>query len=258
MSKDFSNVTEQPGQKASKEQLSIMLTRYDLAAKYSENKDVLEVACGSGTGLDYIAQKATRVVGGDIDPKLVEMAKNNYKDNKKVTVITLDALKLPFDTDTFDVILLYEAIYYLSDVEQFLKEVKRVLRANGKLIISTVNCQWHGFNPSPFSTKYWSVKDLDSLLKTYTFTPSVYLGFLDAPSGGSSLVSVIRKIAIKLRLIPNTMEGKERLKRLFYGALQPIPAKIHENLATIEPLVPFDNTTDTTLYKQIYFIGKLN
>lgn len=256
MHQDFTHVTEQPGQKATKEQLSIMITRYDLAAHHSEGKDVLEVACGSGTGLDYIAQKANKIIGGDIDTKLVEIAKNNYKDNNKVTVLHLDALNLPFETNAFDVVLLYEAIYYLPNVDQFLKEVKRVLRKNGKLIISTVNCQWHGFNPSPFSTKYWSVQEMSQLLQTYNYTPSVLIGFLDKPNG--SFVSLIRRTAVKLKLIPDTMEGKERLKRLFYGSLQPIPAKIYENMAVIEPLKPYDSSIDVTLYKQLYIIGQLN
>jgi ubiquinone/menaquinone biosynthesis C-methylase UbiE len=258
MNKNFTNVTEQPGQKATKEQLCIMMTRYDLAAKHSEGFDVLEVACGSGTGLDFIAQKAKKVVGGDIDSQLVNIAKNNYKDNPKITVVELDALNLPFETNTFDVVLLYEAIYYLPNVEQFLKEVKRVLRPSGKLIISTVNCQWHGFNPSPFSTKYWSVQEITQILKTHNYTPSVSIGFLDQPNGSSSLVGLIRRIAVKMKLIPDTMEGKERLKRLFYGSLQPIPAKIYTNMAPIEPLKPYNTTIDLTLYKQLYIIGELN
>ena len=258
LNKDFTNVTEQPGQKATKEQLQIMITRYNLAANYCENKDVLDVACGSGIGLDYISQKAKMVVGGDIDLKLVEIAKNNYIDNSKVTVLHLDALNLPFETNSFDVVLLYEAIYYLPNVEQFLREAKRVLRKNGKLIISTVNCQWHGFNPSPFSTKYWSAQEMSNLLQSYNYTPSVLIGFLDKPDGSNSLVSAIRRIAVKLKLIPNTMEGKERLKRLFYGSLQPIPAKIYENMAVIEPLKPYDSSIDLTFYKQLYIMGQLN
>jgi ubiquinone/menaquinone biosynthesis C-methylase UbiE len=258
INKDFTNVTEQPGQKATKEQFSIMMTRYNLAANHCENNDVLEVACGSGTGLGYISKKAKSVVGGDIDSKLVEIAKSNYEDNPKVKVLQLDALNLPFETNTFDVVLLYEAIYYLPNVEQFLKEVKRVLRQNGQLIISTVNCQWHGFNPSPFSTKYWSVQELNILLQAHNYTPSVLIGFFDPVKGANSLVSLIRKTAVKLRLIPDTMEGKERLKRLFYGSLQPIPAKIYENMAPIEPLKTYDSAIDLALYKQLYIVGNLN
>jgi ubiquinone/menaquinone biosynthesis C-methylase UbiE len=257
LNKNYTDVTEQPGQKATQEQLSMMITRYDLAAKNSGKKNVLEIACGSGTGIDYIAKKANKVVGGDIDSKLVEIAKKNYAGNSNVEVIELDALNLPFEDNTFDIVLLFEAIYYLPDVEQFLEETKRVLDKNGKIIIATVNCEWHGFNPSPFSTKYWSVKELSLLMTTHNLTPSVSVGFLDKPSGSNSLTSMIRKVAVKLRLIPTTMEGKERLKRIFYGSLKPIPAKIYENMAPLEPLIPYDETIDINNYKQLYIIGQL-
>lgn len=253
---DFTNVTEQPGQKATKEQWSIMVTRYDLAAKHAQNKDVLEVACGSGTGLDYIAKKAKSVVGGDIDPNLVAIAEKNYQNDPKVTVMQLDASNLPFAADSFDVVLLYEAIYYLPNAEQFIREAKRVLRKDGKLIIASVNCEWHGFNPSPFSTKYWSVQDFDQLFQKNQLKSTISLGFFDKPKGSSTIVSLIRKIAVQLRLIPTTMEGKEKLKRIFYGALKPIPAKIAENMAVIEPLIPYQSATNVALYKQIYIIGQ--
>ena len=96
------------------------------------------------------------------------------------------------------------------------------------------------------------------MLQTYNYTPSVLIGFLDKPNGSNSLVSAIRRIAVKLKLIPNTMEGKERLKRLFYGSLKPIPPKIYKNMAAIEPLYPYNNSIDVTFYKQLYIIGQLN
>jgi hypothetical protein len=123
--------------------------------------------------------------------------------------------------------------------------------------MATVNCEWHGFNPSPFSTKYWTVKELSQVMNTHRLTPSVSVGFLDKPSGSNSLTSMIRKIAVKLRLIPTTMEGKERLKRIFYGSLKPIPAKIYENMAPIEPLLSLDESIDINNYKQLYIIGQL-
>jgi ubiquinone/menaquinone biosynthesis C-methylase UbiE len=258
MNLDFTNVTEQPGHNATNYQMSAMMTRYDFAAKMSNGKDILEVACGSGTGLDFLSQDATSVVGCDIDQALVDIAASNHLDNHKVKVLQCDAQNLPFDDNTFDMVLLYEAIYYLPNVNEFLEETKRVLRPGGEIIIVTVNREWHGFNQSPFSVKYYSVNELTSLFKQNNITPSVKLAYFDEPGGASSaIISIIRKIAVTLRLIPNTMEGKEKLKRLFYGKLQPIPAKIYQGWAEVTSLVNYDESINLENYKVLYITGKI-
>ena len=88
---NFTNVTELPGQGASKDQLSYMMTRYHLAKQFAKGKDVLEIACGSGTGLGYVAQEAKSMMGGDIDGNLVNIAADSYKGDAKVKVQKIDA-----------------------------------------------------------------------------------------------------------------------------------------------------------------------
>jgi len=255
MNNNYFNVTERPGHNATKDQLSMMLTRYNLARAYAENKKVLEIACGAGMGLGYLAERATNVVGGDIDPKLVEIASEIYKEDSKVTVEEIDAHKLPYKDSSFDLILMYESVYYLSDIDKFISEVKRTLTPNGQLIISTVNREWHGFNPSPHSIKYYSLKELNELMTKHNFTTVNKKGFFDEPAGSNALTSTIRKIAVSLNLIPKTMAGKERLKRLFYGKLTPIPEVIHDGLAPIEALTETTIRDDMTNYKFIYTIS---
>ena len=98
---DYSTVTEVPGDKASHEQLVRVFHRYRFAVDYCEDKDVLEVACGAGQALGYLARKARRVVGGDCTEKLVTSAKQYYKD--RVELYLLDAHQLPFRDSSFDV-----------------------------------------------------------------------------------------------------------------------------------------------------------
>jgi len=258
MQNSFLNVTEIPGQKATKDQFSIMRTRYELAVEHANSdSDVLEIACGSGIGLGYIANKAKRVVGGDIDEKLLSYGKDTYKEDNSVDVIYLDAHELPFKDASFDLILIYEAIYYFKDLNKVFDEVRRVLRPNGKLIISTVNKEWHGFNPSPFSIRYYTVTELKKIYESKSMSSEVRLGFKDEIKDKNALVSIIRRIAVKLHLIPKTMEGKEKLKRLFYGKLETIPKILQPNTGLLEPLVSYTTELDTLNYKQIYLIGTL-
>ena len=79
------------------------------------------------------------------------------------------------------------------------------------IIICTVNKDWEGFNPSPHSFKYFSVPELFSLK--------------------GKVISQIKQLAVKFHLIPKTMKGKEKLKRLFFGKLHPLPPEISEEMA---------------------------
>lgn len=252
---NFTNVTEIPGHGATKDQLSMMLTRYHLAKKYAKGKNVLEIACGSGTGLGYLAEDAESVIGGDIDKNLVEIASANYVGHKKVSVRYLDAQELPFEDNSFDLVLLYEAIYYIPDINKFVNESLRVTKPGGKILIASVNREWHGFNPSPFSQYYFSTSELLNLYKDKAVS-KLLVGFIDLPKGNNFITSFIRKLAVSMGLIPKTMKRKEMLKRIFYGKLKPIPKVIDNNISTVANLLPFeDNASDIANYKQLYLIA---
>ena len=252
---NFTNVTELPGQGASKDQLSYMMTRYHLAKQFAKGKDVLEIACGSGTGLGYVAQEAKSMMGGDIDGNLVNIAADSYKGDAKVKVQKIDAQALPYEDKSYDLVLLFEALYYIPDVSKFIAEVKRIIRPGGVLIITSVNCQWHGFNKSPFSHKYFTATELLDMFK-YESKSELLMGFHDLPAGNNQIVSFVRQSAVKLGLIPKTMKSKELLKRIFYGKLTPIPKVIFDGLGKIETLVPFNNKKEEIEnYKFLYLIS---
>src|SRR4030042_1503265 len=122
METSFVNVTEVPGLKASEEQLSRIYNRYRFASEYCNQKDVLEVACGAGLGLGYLSKFAKRVVGGDIDENNLRFAKEHYQSKENIEIKFLDAHNLPFEDKSFDVVILYEAIYYLEHPERFVEE----------------------------------------------------------------------------------------------------------------------------------------
>src|SRR5690349_18290635 len=145
---DFSSVTELPRQGATRMQMSMLRTRYGWAAQYAAGKYVLEVACGAGLGLVWLAQRARRVAAGDIDQENCRIAREACCGQANIRVEWMDALELPFEARSFDLVVLFEALYYLTDVPRFLAEARRVLRPGGALLISTVNCEWSGFHPS--------------------------------------------------------------------------------------------------------------
>lgn len=253
---DFSSVTEVPGARASAEQLSSLYTRYHFAADLCRGKDVLEVACGAGLALKYLAQSARRVVAGDIEEKNLTFARELCAGVGNIELRVIDAQALPFPDHSFDVVLLYEAIYYLPQAKLFVREAKRVLRPNGILVICTVNKDWPGFNSSPFSTRYYSVVELARLLHDAQFHVEVHGAFPDDPSTlKRRLIAALRRLAVTLHLIPRTMKGKELLKRMFYGKLESLRG-VEEGMAPLEPLQPLPLDRVNGLYKVVYAVGR--
>lgn len=235
MSADFTTVTELTGHQAHAEQLSMIHTRYALARERCAGKDVLEAACGPGRGLGYLAQKARLVTAGDLTLALVEAARAHYGERVKLSVF--DAQKLPFPDASFDLVLLYEAFYYLPEPEKFLAEARRVLRPGGELLLSMPNPEWDGFNPSPFSMRYFTADELRDLLSANGFASRIKTGFVAAPRGPLGLaVSAVRKVAVGLGVVPKTMKGKAWLKRAFYGPLAELGPEL-DATAPLESLV---------------------
>jgi len=255
--RNYTIVTELPGGKASKEQLERLYHRYYFASQFCQGKDVLEVACGAGQGLGYLAKKAKRVVGGDICEDNLKFAREYYKDRQNIELKILDAHQLPFDNDSFDLVILYEAIYYLTNPEQFVKEAKRVLRKCGNVLICTANKDWCGFNPSPFSYKYFSAHDLFGLLKQNHFVDVALYGAspVKTKTVKNKIISWIKRIAVALNIIPKTMKGKELLKRIFCGELIALPPEVSDGMAEYTPPVTIPYDSPNFEYKVLYVVG---
>lgn len=121
-----------------------------------------------------------------------------------------------------------------------------------------VNKDWPEFNPSPFSTYYFSVPELDRLLKDNGFTVELYGAFSVLPKNiKEKTIANIKKIAVALHLIPKTMKGKKFLKRIFFGKLIPLPHEITEGMAEYTPPVLIPDDSPNYEYKVIYAVARL-
>jgi ubiquinone/menaquinone biosynthesis C-methylase UbiE len=253
---DYTPVTELPGSMASAEQLARLYHRYHTAGQYATGKRVLEVACGAGLGLGYLARKAESVVGGDYTENLLRIARSYYQG--RVPLVRLDAHHLPFRDHAFDLVVLFEAIYYLAQAEQFIAESRRVLSDGGTLLIGTVNKDWSEFTPSALSTRYFSVPELRDLLTQHGFDNLEFFGAF--PTSANSLkqkiVSLIRRLAIALNLVPKTLGGRELLKRLFYGNLTPLKPEVEDGMAELYPLAPIPSQSPNSEYKILYAVAR--
>lgn len=235
----------------STEQVKRLFERYRWAEDYCRGRDVVEIACGSGQGLGYLARVARSVVGGDISPQLVAMARKHY--GTRVEILELDAQALPFENQSKDVILLFEAIYYLPAPEKFLRECARVLRPEGHLLIATANKDLFDFNPSPHSYEYFGVVELNRLVENHGFTAKF---FGNTPFSSASLkqrlLRPVKKVLVDLNLMPKTMAGKKLMKRLVFGKLVPMPAEVTPIASDYTPPTPLTPEQPDRSHKALF------
>ena len=248
---DFLSVTELSGTEVTGEQIDRISHRYGWAGPYCRDKDVVEVACGTGQGLGYLQRLSRSVEAGDISPAIVEIARSHYGD--RVSIACFDATRMPFDDASRDVVIIFEAIYYLPSFEEFLDEVLRLLRPGGMLLIATANKDLSDFNPSPYSHTYYGVVELDEVLRAKGFS-SEFFGYVDVSktSARQRILRPIKKLAVTLGLIPKTMAGKKLLKKLVFGGLAKMPAEIDdrhlESYSPPDKLAVDANTTHKVIY----------
>jgi len=239
---------------ASPEQMAMQYCRYQMAGDLAENRDVLEIGCGTGMGLAYLVQRARRAVGIDINSALLQEARSHLPD---VELREGDAGALPFPDQSFDVLLMLEMLYYVTDIDQALEECRRVLRPAGILFVCLPNCDRPDFNPSPFAVRYPNVPELADALARSGFVPTMYGGFpIEASSSRDHLLNPVRRIAVRLHLIPRSMRAKAIVKRLLYGPLQKMD-RVRAGMAQYVPPVEITQSNSTTQFKNIYAIARV-
>jgi len=97
--------------------------------------DVLEVAVGTGLNLPHYSDDL-RVTGLDLSPEMLEIARHRARNlGREVDLREGDAHQLPFADASFDTIVCTYSLCNIPDPARALSEMKRVLRANGKLIL---------------------------------------------------------------------------------------------------------------------------
>ena len=110
--------------------------RYLLAREFCRGRDVLDVASGEGYGTALLAQVARHAVGVEIDGAVVEAARTEFA-HSTLEFRQGDARALPLEDASIDVVVSFETLEHLEEHDIFLKELHRVLRRDGLLIIST-------------------------------------------------------------------------------------------------------------------------
>ncbi|MDB5582179.1 MAG: glycosyl transferase family 2 [Bradyrhizobium sp.] len=152
------------------------LHRYAMARELVGGKSVLDIACGEGYGSSMLADVAQSVVGVDIARDTVDHASRKYKKSNLQFKIG-DCVDIPLPDDSVDVVVSFETIEHLDQHDAMMKEVKRVLRPDGVVIISTPETNEYAAvtnGPNPHHVKELTEEQYRQLLSKWFQNVAMY------------------------------------------------------------------------------------
>ncbi|MDO5738921.1 MAG: class I SAM-dependent methyltransferase [Ornithinimicrobium sp.] len=110
-----------------------------------DGRRVLDAGCGSGPLSADLRDRGALVSGFDLSPAMVALARERLGAEVDLKVADL-AERLPYEDDSFDVVVCSLALHYLKDWVAPLTELRRVLRPGGHLVVSVPHPAAYLFN----------------------------------------------------------------------------------------------------------------
>jgi glycogen synthase len=95
-----------------------------------------DIGCGPGVFTRYLCEHAAEVYAADIDEAALARVKARHRDKNNLGCVVTFADCLPFPDGRLDTVLLLEVLEHLTDDDSALKEIWRVMRPGGRLILS--------------------------------------------------------------------------------------------------------------------------
>jgi ubiquinone/menaquinone biosynthesis C-methylase UbiE len=147
---------------------------YARIPKVIRGKEVLEIATGPGLLAKHVAPAAKRMVATDYSDGMIREA-NKGERPSNLTFEVADATELPYMDDSFDVVLIANALHVMPEPEKALSEINRVLRLDGILIAPNFVEHRGGF-----TSRVWSaILKVAGIRFEHQWTGQEYLDWLE-------------------------------------------------------------------------------
>ena len=108
--------------------------------KFFKGCRVLEVGCGTGDLWENYAELTdtfSELVLTDISKGMIDIAKESYAGRKNIQIQAMDVLEMPFEDNSFDIIIANSMLYHVDDVDPALENIHRILRDEGVFYATT-------------------------------------------------------------------------------------------------------------------------
>ena len=118
---------------------------YELIRPVVRHKTVLELATGTGLIAKHIVNAAAHIEATDASPEMIAEAKRDNH-SAKLHFSVQDMFRLPYAEESFDVVIVSNALHIVPQPEKALQEIKRVLKDDGVLIAPTFTHAGNSFS----------------------------------------------------------------------------------------------------------------
>lgn len=181
--------------------------RKKLLDKWVFGKKVLDIGCGTGIYVDYLAKKGFDAVGVDFVKEFIDFAKKHRQGKFLVN----NAYKLPFKDKSFDTVIMFDVLEHIEDELKVLTEIKRISKNR---IILIVPCETN-YDIAKFHLIYdtnidWSHYRYYSIPKIKHLLNSLKIKIID--------INYNRKIALNL-LFYSIFKANSLIKKIIIKLL---------------------------------------
>ena len=156
---------------------------------------ILDIAAGTGSSSRPLVDKGAEVTALDFSHGMIEQGR---KQNKNINFVQGDALKLPFEDNSFDVTTISFGLRNTSNTDKALKEALRVTKDGGRIVVAEFS---HPVNPI-FKKIYlnYLMKALPVIVKKISKNPDAYVYLAEsirAWPDQAELASILRDSGFK-------------------------------------------------------------
>ncbi|MGI6744633.1 MAG: Malonyl-(acyl-carrier protein) O-methyltransferase [Firmicutes bacterium ADurb.Bin300] len=133
---------------------------------------VLDLGCGFGCYTEYFRSIGAKIIGVDGSAEMINIAKDKYPDcDYKIADITQ---RLPFDSNTFDIVFCNQVLMDIEDIAPIFAEAKRILRNGGTFYFSIVHPAFYDSEWQTDENGYKYAKAMKAYIDKYSFTQTFW------------------------------------------------------------------------------------
>jgi SAM-dependent methyltransferase len=138
-----------------------LLFAYKAAASFLQGGKLLEVGCGIGRGIPFLLPKVSEYQAIDKNRRLLESLRKQYPQATFISGRVPPLTQIP--DNAFDYVLSFQVIEHIADDKLFVKELHRVLKPGGMLVLTTPN-RLRSLTRNPWHVREYTAEELAALL----------------------------------------------------------------------------------------------